>query len=574
MSVLQSKAMFNDQINSFNPGHIRSRSYNELLNQFKTAITSKNNPVAPPMSTGGLGTFKSLSASKSYVKKRSYSDLIKDSSNQLYDDIATKRSRTAPPSPPLEPAAHHGKFFDKHLSPPANRARSLSPNKKFCNPISPSNSPNTSPVLDSAKSASHNVTLPSISAALNSAELPSSRSPIKLKPITPTVSLDYFDTYKPNDENWRYELLDTINKSSKHFNINQYNYLNKHASSSPRHHHHHPQKTSEESNDSLNKPPSAYKPSFDSRISSKIKNPIIKPTLIPKMQHYSERKINFPYESNYTYLNKTYLHDVEKYPEYLELAQSLVQFSQSKPPHQQQPQQPYLQQVPLPVQTAYNPYSPQQQYTSVQAAYSTTSQQPVAMPFVHNQSAYPTPVTNYYNHQPSNIPNSSSTHNVTSPSASRLPEIKENSHSYTIISGASPSTPSKEKPNQSNNSHAHTKFIPVTPPSSKTKSRTELLKSPPKSHSAHHHNIRVCISCGSDQSPCWRPSWSIKEGQLCNSCGLRYKKTSARCLNKSCKKIPAKGEWSLMQSKGKVEFEDGHEGYSCLDCGWKVEVKK
>lgn len=32
-------------------------------------------------------------------------------------------------------------------------------------------------------------------------------------------------------------------------------------------------------------------------------------------------------------------------------------------------------------------------------------------------------------------------------------------------------------------------------------------------------------------------------------------------------------EWALMQSKGKVTFEDGTEGYSCLDCGWKVEVK-
>lgn len=95
------------------------------------------------------------------------------------------------------------------------------------------------------------------------------------------------------------------------------------------------------------------------------------------------------------------------------------------------------------------------------------------------------------------------------------------------------------------------KFIPISPPSSKSKSRSELLKSPPKHHHSTH-NPRVCISCGSDQSPCWRPSWSIKEGQLCNSCGLRYKKTSARCLNKECKKIPAKGEWSLMQSKGSI----------------------
>lgn len=105
-------------------------------------------------------------------------------------------------------------------------------------------------------------------------------------------------------------------------------------------------------------------------------------------------------------------------------------------------------------------------------------------------------------------------------------------------------------------------------PKSPTIKKAIIPKSPPK------HNHRVCISCGSDQSPCWRPSWSIKQGQLCNSCGLRFKKTSARCLNSDCRKIPAKGEWSLMQSKGEKQFEDSIAGFSCLDCGWRVEVKK
>ena len=115
----------------------------------------------------------------------------------------------------------------------------------------------------------------------------------------------------------------------------------------------------------------------------------------------------------------------------------------------------------------------------------------------------------------------------------------------------------------------NTKFIPITPPSAKQKT-TRDLKSPPKLLNPP----RVCISCGSDQSPCWRPSWSSKEGQLCNSCGLRYKKTSARCLNDECKKIPAKGEWSLMVTKGTTKFEDGSEGYGCLECGSAVEVKR
>lgn len=112
-----------------------------------------------------------------------------------------------------------------------------------------------------------------------------------------------------------------------------------------------------------------------------------------------------------------------------------------------------------------------------------------------------------------------------------------------------------------------TRFIPITPPSVKNKLRLDLMRLPRPTPA-----VRVCILCGSDSLPCWRPSWSTKEGQLCNSCGLRYKKTAARCLNAECKKIPAKGEWAVMQAKGKKQFPTG-EAYCCLDCGDQVEVK-
>ncbi|KAK9460076.1 uncharacterized protein V1516DRAFT_626678 [Lipomyces oligophaga] len=85
-------------------------------------------------------------------------------------------------------------------------------------------------------------------------------------------------------------------------------------------------------------------------------------------------------------------------------------------------------------------------------------------------------------------------------------------------------------------------------------------------HSTSHHSGRKCISCGSDQSPCWRPSWSVEAGQLCNSCGLRYKKTGARCLSASCGRIPAKGEWVTMRSTQPAGR------YSCLYCGSGVAV--
>ncbi len=102
------------------------------------------------------------------------------------------------------------------------------------------------------------------------------------------------------------------------------------------------------------------------------------------------------------------------------------------------------------------------------------------------------------------------------------------------------------------------------------------------SHTLHpHRTIKKCISCHSTQSPCWRPSWAPKEGQLCNSCGLRYKKTRARCLNPKCLRIPAKGEWTLMKKRGKVDIpqfnSEGakigiHHNYKCLHCEGEVVV--
>lgn len=427
MSLVHS-AMFNHHIG---PSHTRSRSF-ELFQEAKTLRVA--------------------------ACKRSYSDDL---------NISTKRARTAPPSPPYEtvtPTRASRLVISNLVKPTSNlRARSLSPNKKFSSPLSPSSSPIATVASPISSPQNIKIKLPSISDALNLPPI-TSKAP---KPIVPTVSLDYFDTYKPNDENWRYGLLDKIAKESKHFHLNQYNYLNDHA-----------------------------KPSFDSKLSSKIQ----------QLSIANGKKINFPYESNYTYLNKTYLNDVKNYPEYLELAaESLLQLKERQLP----PLQPH-QKHPLPVQGPL----------------------PVPAPPISHFSSYTTPQAPAYYHP----------------------------HSQQQQTPPPPPPPPI----------ATHKFIPISPPSAK-KSRSDLLKSPPKHHH-HQHAPRVCISCGSDQSPCWRPSWSIKQGQLCNSCGLRYKKTKARCLNDKCKKIPAKGEWTLMQSKGKETFEDGIEGYSCIACGWRVEV--
>ncbi|ODQ77165.1 hypothetical protein BABINDRAFT_169294 [Babjeviella inositovora NRRL Y-12698] len=105
--------------------------------------------------------------------------------------------------------------------------------------------------------------------------------------------------------------------------------------------------------------------------------------------------------------------------------------------------------------------------------------------------------------------------------------------------------------------------LPVSPKKAHTTPRS------PKSPGRRH-----CISCGSDQSPCWRPLWSTAAGQLCNSCGLRYKKTGARCLAASCGRIPAKGEWTTMKKRGKCVWSDEMDKvcYKCLHCDSPVEV--
>ena len=480
--------------------------------------------------------------------KRSYSDDLRSSSSSYNNENnnidyrnsknnitnPNKRARTAPPSPPYETiklniytTGTHPLVIKNLVKPSTTklRSRSLSPNKKFANPLSPSSSPiatTQSPITfpreihstatRTTGSSQKGIKLPSISDALNNLDPITSRTPIKLKPIIPTVSLDYFDTYKPNDENWRYGLLDKIAKESKHFHLNQYNYLNEHA-----------------------------KPRFDSRLSSKIQHPGI-------TNGSTLKKINFPYESNYTYLNKTYLNDVKNYPEYLELAaESLLQLKerQIQPPHSVQPPSPHQQQQQHQLPQTVHIQSSATVIPPIQAL---PIQSP-AIPVVTPQLA---PYTFLHN---SNIPS-------TTTSAYTTYQQQQQQQIPSVV----PPQHEQERPMVATH-----KFIPITPPSSSKKSRSDLLKSPPRSHH-HHHAPRVCISCGSDQSPCWRPSWSIKEGQLCNSCGLRYKKTKARCLNGKCKKIPAKGEWTLMQSKGKETFEDGIQGYSCIACGWRVEV--
>lgn len=540
MSLLRNPMYNSDH---FRPGHARSRSYSELISQFRTAILSSS--PAAKMQT------RTSTTSPTYVKKRSHSDLARDTQS-LVPDQSHKRSRTAPPLPPYD-FPRSLVTVKATLTPQPKSQQHVSELKSISSSSQISSSPSSLPLVKSlVDSVRHTpVRLPSLSSALNSTPM----NTVKLNPITPTVSLDYFDTYKPNDENWRYELLDSISKNDQ------------------------PDHKSTSLLSRFQQNVTRARPSFNSKISSKIIHTtelLPQPPMTASLKNsYSEKKINFPYESNYTYLNKTYLNDVERYPEYLELAKSLILLSQLKLTStdfkaQREPAEvdnklfattttttgdppvmtlPHIRDIVSPLKLAMTTQRQQVGSTSL----AVLLHNPIDHQFNYQ-------LQHHYDHQ----------FNYHQP-LQRQPQLQPHQHPGPY--GYSSFTHTFEIPSTPQSRFRQT---PLTPPSSKSKSsvvsRSEALKSPPRS--VQPQSVRVCISCGSDQSPCWRPSWSTKEGQLCNSCGLRYKKTAARCLSKLCKKIPAKGEWSLMLSKGKAIFGDGSEGYRCLDCNGRVEVKR
>lgn len=136
-------------------------------------------------------------------------------------------------------------------------------------------------------------------------------------------------------------------------------------------------------------------------------------------------------------------------------------------------------------------------------------------------------------------------------------------------------TPSPRSPNY------HRFALDSPPQSPRRSSNSSMTKKGSRRSSGSsptRHNTRVCVSCHSSDSPCWRPSWSPrKQDQLCNSCGLRYKKTHTRCLNDLCRKIPTKGEINIMKSNGiDKEFVPERnceiEGYRCLFCNYITET--
>lgn len=178
--------------------------------------------------------------------------------------------------------------------------------------------------------------------------------------------------------------------------------------------------------------------------------------------------------------------------------------------------------------------------SSSSSSYSSTTQEHNAQNYSYSHTQSTSAYAN-----PANLPFTTS---AKLPSPPQSPELSPNSRQ-------------DHKTTPSNNNHHHHH------PHHQNSNYTFSVKM--GSNSYHHR--RRCISCGSDQSPCWRPSWSPSAGQLCNSCGLRYKKTGARCTSPSCGRIPAKGEWVMMKRNATATGQDPPE-YHCLSCGGHVAV--
>ncbi|KAG0355111.1 DNA-binding transcription repressor [Gamsiella multidivaricata] len=77
-----------------------------------------------------------------------------------------------------------------------------------------------------------------------------------------------------------------------------------------------------------------------------------------------------------------------------------------------------------------------------------------------------------------------------------------------------------------------------------------------------------CEACGANDTPCWRPGYIVNT-VLCNSCGLRYKKSNVFCTKVECKYIPLKTEYASMEAD-RVKHERDH--LVCIQCKGRVAL--
>ncbi|KAF9949851.1 DNA-binding transcription repressor [Mortierella alpina] len=79
---------------------------------------------------------------------------------------------------------------------------------------------------------------------------------------------------------------------------------------------------------------------------------------------------------------------------------------------------------------------------------------------------------------------------------------------------------------------------------------------------------KECEACKQKETPCWRPGYT-PGGSLCNSCGLRYKKSGVFCPKEGCKYIPLKTEYAAMEEE---RMAMNKEHLKCRKCHGRVEL--
>ncbi|KAF9963889.1 DNA-binding transcription repressor [Modicella reniformis] len=144
------------------------------------------------------------------------------------------------------------------------------------------------------------------------------------------------------------------------------------------------------------------------------------------------------------------------------------------------------------------------------------------------------------------------THGVDSPSSSKAKKSVKDHGSSSISSAGRQGGSSTSSP-----------FDSVTGSGGGSGSRASSGSGSGSGSSSKH-----CEACGAKETPCWRPGY-IPNTVLCNSCGLRYKKSNVFCTKVNCKYIPLKTEYASMEADRQ---DHGRDYLICIQCKGRVSL--
>ncbi|KAF9955746.1 DNA-binding transcription repressor, partial [Mortierella alpina] len=156
----------------------------------------------------------------------------------------------------------------------------------------------------------------------------------------------------------------------------------------------------------------------------------------------------------------------------------------------------------------------------------------------------------------------------------RRPSIK--TPKATSAAAAAAAAVAAERKNSTGDAAPPTKKPKSTPPKSSTKAHIHPFHEPASktassaggSKAKEGKAAKECEACKQKETPCWRPGYT-PGGSLCNSCGLRYKKSGVFCPKDGCKYIPLKTEYASMEEE-RLAMNKDH--LKCRKCHGRVEL--